>query len=145
MNGPRPSSPQRRKANTTPPLIPSPLPNKHPPLPPIPIPHPQPLPLPSLPPRSPTTYPPPYTPHMFHHTIHNTLQQATSPFTTLLPPSPLWSLIPSHPIYSLPTSLGVVTPSPTLSPTPLFPPNRNVSPWTAILAKPTLMSTSKST
>jgi len=39
---------------------------------------------------------------MFHHTTHNTLQQATSPLTTLLPPSPLWSLIPSHPICSLP-------------------------------------------
>jgi len=37
----------------------------------------------------PTPYPPPYTPYMFHHTTRSTLQQATSPLTTLLPPSSL--------------------------------------------------------
>ena len=37
LQGPRPSSPQKRKANTTPPLKPLPPPNKHPFPPPIPL------------------------------------------------------------------------------------------------------------
>jgi len=106
--GHRPSSPQKKKANTTPPLTPSPPPNKHPFPQPIPLtspppyqdtPRPLPLLLPSPPPKSPTIYPPPYTLPMPHLTTHTTSLRPTSPLITSPPPFPLYSTIPSpHPL-----------------------------------------------
>jgi len=106
LQGPRPSSPQKKKASTTSPLTPSPPPNKHPFPQPIPLtspppyqgtPRPLPLLLPSPPPRSPTIYPPSYTLPMPHLTTHTTSLRPTSPLITSPPPFPLLSTIQSPP------------------------------------------------
>jgi len=106
LQGPLPSSPQKKKANTTPPLTPSPPPNKRPFPQPTPFtspppyqgkPRPLPLSLPSPPPRSPTIYPPPYTLPMPHLTSHTTSLQPTSSLTNSPPHFPLLSTIPFPP------------------------------------------------
>ena len=154
LQGPRPSSPQKKKANTTPPLTLSPPPNKHPFPPPIPLtspppnrgtPQPLPLLLPSPPPRSPTTYPSPYTLPMSHLTTHTTFQQPTYLLTTSPLPFPLLSTIPFPPTRYHPTNPDVATPSPTSSPTPPFLPSGNPSHWTTTPVKSTLTNILKST
>jgi len=84
-----------------------------------------------------TTQVPPYNPQ-YLPTSHIPPHNLTSTFPTMITQ-------PIPPTCSLPTSPDAVTPSPTLSPTPLFLPNGNLSPWTAILVRPTLTNTSKST
>jgi len=108
LQGPRPSSPQKKKANTTPPLTPSPPPNKHPFPPPI---HSLPL-HPTRAHRSPypCCYPPhrpgpqQYTHDLTHYPSPNlqpTLPprdpHSTSLLTTSPLPFPLLSTIPFPP------------------------------------------------
>jgi len=145
--------PTEEESEYNPTLTPSPPPNKHPFPPPIPLTSPppnrgttQPLPLllPSPPPRSPTTYPPPYTLPTSHLTTHITFRQLTSPSQLHLHHS--HSCSPSYPpIRYHPNNLDVATPSPTSSPTPLFPPSGNPSHWTATPMKLILTNILKST
>jgi len=105
LQGPWPSSPQKKKASTIPPVTPSPPPNKHPSPQPIPLispppyqstPRPLSSPPPSTPPRYPTIYPPPYILLISHHPkTPTTSLQPTSPLTTTPPPFPPLSTIPS--------------------------------------------------
>ena len=130
--GPQLSNLLKRRASTILPCTPSPLPNK--------IPSSQPILLISTPPSQetlrlpppsppspplmshPSTCPPPYTPLISHPTTLTTSLLPIFILTTSPPPFLPSSIIPSLLTRSHLTNSGVVTLSPTLSPTPPSPP-----------------------